>query len=185
MCCQMCTSVPSGRRVHLFFLRGQQNVHILQYSKFTEDANWNKRKWHYNQNKDLSGKWYCQTLITFRIISSEMKISLLILSWCSSCLNIQRIGMQYTDQLFWKLLFWFTKKKISYICGKINLYRWFIAILLHFHYFISLETANTQKSEVFLLRISLGNVNASVVTCRYPQIYNFSFRKEFLETLCI
>ena len=50
-------------------------------------------------------------------------------------------------------------------------------------YFISLETANTQKSEVFLLRISLGNVNASVVTCRYPQIYNFSFRKEFLETL--
>ena len=59
-----------------------------------------------------------------------------------------------------------------------------ITILLHFHYFISLETANTQKSEVFLLRISSGNVNASVVTCQYPQIYNFSFRKEFLETLC-
>ena len=54
-----------------------------------------------------------------------------------------------------------------------------ITILLHFHYFISLETANTQKSEVFLLRISLGNVNALVVTCRY-----FSLRKEFLETLC-
>ena len=31
--------------------------------------------------------------------------------------------------------------------------------------FISLETANTQKSEVFLLRISSGNVNASVVNC--------------------
>ena len=60
----------------------------------------------------------------------------------------------------------------------------FITILLHFHYFISLETANTQKSEVFLLRISSGNVNASVVTCWYPQIYNFSFRKVFLETLC-
>ena len=60
----------------------------------------------------------------------------------------------------------------------------FIAILLEIQYFISLETANTQKSEVFLLRIFLGNVNASVVTCRYPQIYNFSFRKEFLETLC-
>ena len=57
----------------------------------------------------------------------------------------------------------------------------FITILLRFHYFISLETANTQKSEVFLLRISSGNVNASVVTCQYPQIYNFSFRKEFLE----
>ena len=60
----------------------------------------------------------------------------------------------------------------------------FIIILLHFHYFISLETANTQKSEVLFLKISSGNVNASVVTCQYPQIYNFSFRKEFLETLC-
>ena len=59
-----------------------------------------------------------------------------------------------------------------------------VTILLHFHCFISLETANTQKSEAFLLRISLGNVNASVVTSRYPQIYNFSFRKDFLETLC-
>ena len=57
----------------------------------------------------------------------------------------------------------------------------FITILLNFYYFISLEIASTQKSEVLLLRISLGNVNASVVTCRYPQIYNFSFRKEFLE----
>ena len=38
-----------------------------------------------------------------------------------------------------------------------------------FHF---LEIANTQKSEVFLLRISSGNVNASVVvTCQYPQIY--------------
>ena len=60
----------------------------------------------------------------------------------------------------------------------------FITILLHFHYFISLETANTLKSEVFLLRISSGDLNASVVICWYPQIYNFSFRKEFLETLC-
>ena len=59
----------------------------------------------------------------------------------------------------------------------------FITILLHFHYFISLETANTQKSQVFLLRISLEIHNASVVTCQYPQIYNFNFRKEFLETL--
>ena len=59
----------------------------------------------------------------------------------------------------------------------------FITILLHFHNSISLGTASTQKSEVFLLGISLGNVNASVVTCRYPQICNFSFRKEVLESL--
>ena len=41
----------------------------------------------------------------------------------------------------------------------------FITTLLHLHYLICLETANTQKSAVFLLRISLGNVNASVATC--------------------
>ena len=57
----------------------------------------------------------------------------------------------------------------------------FITISLNFHYLIFLETANIQKSEVLLLRISLGNVNASVVACRYPEIYIFSFRKEFLE----
>ena len=60
----------------------------------------------------------------------------------------------------------------------------FIAILLDFNYVISLETASTQKSEVCLLKISSENVNASVVTCRYTQIYNFCLRKEFLETLC-
>ena len=48
-----------------------------------------------------------------------------------------------------------------------------------FHFF-----RNRKKSEAFLLRISLGNVNGLVVTCRYPKVYNFSFRKEFLETLC-
>ena len=34
-----------------------------------------------------------------------------------------------------------------------------ITILLHFHYFISAETAKTQTVEVFVLKISLGNVN--------------------------
>ena len=60
----------------------------------------------------------------------------------------------------------------------------FITMLLHFHYFVSLEAANTQKNEVFLLRTFSGNVNASVATGWYPQICIFSFRKEFLETLC-
>ena len=48
----------------------------------------------------------------------------------------------------------------------------FITILLHFHYFFSLETANTQKSGMFLLRIFSGHLIVSVVTCQYPQIYN-------------
>ena len=39
-------------------------------------------------------------------------------------------------------------------------------------FFFSLETANTQKSEAFLLTISSGNVNASGVnTGQYTQIY--------------
>ena len=42
-------------------------------------------------------------------------------------------------------------------------------ILLHFHYFTSLEMSNTQKSEVFLLRIYSGNVNVSVITGQYPK----------------
>ena len=56
----------------------------------------------------------------------------------------------------------------------------FITILQRFHYFISLDKANTQKNQVFLLRIFLRNVNASVVTCQYPQIYNSIFRKGFV-----
>ena len=45
-------------------------------------------------------------------------------------------------------------------------------MLLHFHYFISLETATTQKIKVLLLWISSGNGNASgVVICWYPQIF--------------
>ena len=63
-----------------------------------------------------------------------------------------------------------TKFFLRFVEG-INLYGGEICIttisLFHF-----LEIANTQKSEVFLLRISSGNVNASVVaTCQYPQIY--------------
>ena len=52
------------------------------------------------------------------------------------------------------------------------------------HYFISLEIANTQKRDNVLLRNSSWNLNASVSTCKYPQIYNFSFRKDILETPC-
>ena len=69
--------------------------------------------------------------------------------------------------------------RVKNICGS-NIYYYITTI----HYFISSETANTQKSEVFLLRISSGNLNASVVICRYPQIYNFNFRNEFLESHC-
>ena len=61
-----------------------------------------------------------------------------------------------------------------------NIYYYITALSL-FHFF---RTVNTQKNEVFLLGISSENVDAAVVTHQYPQIYNFSFRKEFLETFC-
>ena len=38
-----------------------------------------------------------------------------------------------------------------------------ITILLHFHYFIFAETAKTQTVEVFVLKISLGNVNEQLL----------------------
>ena len=38
-------------------------------------------------------------------------------------------------------------------------------LLLHFHYFIYLEKATTQKSKVLLLWISSGNGDASGVIC--------------------
>ena len=42
--------------------------------------------------------------------------------------------------------------------GQLVVTKNFLTITLHFHYFSSLETANTQKSKVFLLRVSLGNL---------------------------
>ena len=91
---------------------------------------------------------------------------------------------KFAKMLWWQILFLhFWQGKLLWM--ELKIYGGVIfTILLHFHYFISLETTNTQKLQVFLLRISSGNVNASVVTCRHPQIYNFSFRKEFSETLC-
>ena len=101
------------------------------------------------------------------------------------------LPLQWGDLIAKILPKFYGDKIFSYICGRINFYRWnqkcmgsniyyYITTL----YLISLETANTQKSEVFLLRILSGNVNESLAICRYLQIYNLSFRKEFLETLC-
>ena len=85
--------------------------------------------------------------------------------------------MKICQNLWWQKIFlhlW--QDKPLWLELKTNAGVIFITTLLHFHYFISLETANTQKDEVFLLRISSGNVNASFVTSQYPQIYDFSFR---------
>ena len=76
----MCTFAPSGRIVYLFLMRGQQNVHTRHHSKFTEDANKNKQKWRYCQSKNFSGTSdTIKHLKTFRIISNEIPVLLLIL----------------------------------------------------------------------------------------------------------
>ena len=91
---------------------------------------------------------------------------------------------KFVKGLWWKKSFlhlW--QDKPSWVELKTNGEVIFSTILLHFHYVISLQTANAKKSELFPLRISLENLNASGVTYWYPQIYNFCFRKKFLETL--
>ena len=98
----------------------------------------------------------------------------------------RRVGdliRKFAKNLWWQTFFLhFWRDKPLWVKLKTNGGVIFITILPYFHDLISLETANTQKCEVFLLKISLGNVNASAVTCKL-EIYNFSFRKEFLETL--
>ena len=67
-------------------------------------------------------------------------------------------------------------------CGS-NIYYYVTALSL-IHFFRNSQHPEKWNVSFKNFLISLGNVNASVLTCRYPQIYNFSFRKEFLETLC-
>ena len=64
-----------------------------------------------------------------------------------------------------------------YYITTLSLFHFFLFFFFMYiiFYFISLETAKTQKS---------GNVNGSVFNFQYSQIYNFSCRKEFLETIC-
>ena len=182
-------------------------MHLWQHSKFTEDANLNERKWHYSQNNtlrtvDIIFINKLQFLIFFIFLIYETQSSAWIIcfqiipyqiwkwfvcTWLFLPLTFQWGGliwkfakMFWSQNFFW--LLWLDKPLSVEL--KTNQGVIFITILLSFHYFISLEIANTQKSEVLLWSICLGNVNVSIVTCWYPQIYNFSFRKEFLEILC-
>ena len=67
---------------------------------------------------------------------------------------------------------------VKIICGGVI---FIITTISLFHFFRTLETANTQKSEMFLLRISSGNVNVSVVvTCQYPHFIKKLPKKNFI-----
>ena len=94
------------------------------------------------------------------------------------------LPLQWGDLIwkFAKLLWWqnfflhLWQDKPLWVELKINGGVIFMTILIDFHYFICLETTNTQKSGIFLLRISSRKL--------LFKIYIFSFRQEFLETLC-
>ena len=59
-------------------------------AKFTEETNWKKWEWHYIAKIRIwVEKDNFKHLKAFGIISSEMPILLLILSWYFSCLHIQ------------------------------------------------------------------------------------------------
>ena len=86
-------------------------------------------------------------------------------------------GFNFAKILWWQFFFLYLwQDKPLWVELKTDAGVILITILLHFHYFISLEKSNTQKSEVFLLRISLENVNASAVTYRYLISSNFQFQ---------
>ena len=104
----------SARRVHLFPQEKQCTSSSRGYSKMcTSGIIGNSQRMLTEINKrGAIAKiriWVesdaVKHLKAFRIISSKMKISLLILSWWNfSCLRIQRIDIQYTDQSFWKIM---------------------------------------------------------------------------------
>ena len=92
-------NIMTDKGFNLFYECAARCVHLFQQEEECTSFSWVTVKCTYLV------KWYCETLKAFRIISSEMKISLLILSWwCSSFLHIQRIGIQYAGQLFWKII---------------------------------------------------------------------------------
>ena len=118
MCCQMFTYVPSGWREHIFFLRGQKNIQTRHYSKFTDNANWNKNdaiaKGNFSGTSDS-----VRHLMTFRIISNEMTILLLFLCrWYFSCLFIysqKRFNIYFHEQMFFYI---FVARWIFWPCGR-------------------------------------------------------------------
>ena len=128
----------------------------------------------------------CYSLLNMKEINCTWFLLPLQLQWGERRGGECDLVWQFAKILWWQTFFLnFCQDKLLWVELKINGGVIIITILLHFHYSISLETANTQKSELFLLRISLGTVNASVATWLADiQIYNISFRKEFLDTLC-
>ena len=103
----------AARCVHLFPQEKECTSSFWGYSKmytFGSTSNSQRMLAEINESGTIakiriiySEKWYCQTLNAFRIISTKMKISLLIIIlWCCSSLHIQTIGIQIQISCFEK-----------------------------------------------------------------------------------
>ena len=130
----MCISVPSGRRVHLFFIGAQKNIDSWHHRKFTDrqGTKWNKQKCCCCQSKNFSRtRDTIRHLKTFRVISNEMPVLLLILCWCYfSCLKmysekflmltfmskcfLKSLWQRETQlSIFWKIIAWTVKFSLT------------------------------------------------------------------------
>ena len=116
-----------------------------------------------------------------------MKIWLVILSWwCFSCLHIQRIGIQHTDQLYASMLFLtkyesnfvelgfcsrshYSDKIFSYICGRIIFYGWTYKYMRSniYHYITTLSLFNFLRNS------------------QHPKKWSVSFNNFFRKRECI
>ena len=75
MCCQMCTYVPSGGRVHLFFFRGQWNVPMVLLVHLAPMVLLPKQEVQWKKKDTV------RYLKTFRIVSNETPASSLRPCW--------------------------------------------------------------------------------------------------------
>ena len=105
----------------------------------------------------------CPTISVSMLFLTKYESNLIVHGFCPPPITMRWLNLKICQNLV------VTKSFLTFVGGVKNIWGiMFITVLLHFHYFIS----------------SLGNVNASVVICQYPKIYNFSFRKFFWEILC-
>ena len=117
-----------------FLPGGTVNIHSWHHSKFTDrqSTNWNKQKYCCCQSKNFSrARDTIKHLKTFRVISNEMPVLLLILCWCYfSCLKmysekflmltfmskcfLKSLWQRETQlSIFWKIIAWTVKFSLT------------------------------------------------------------------------
>ena len=156
----------TGKRFSLFDECAARCVHLFPQEEqctsfnwgdpkmYTESAKWNKRMWHYSQNKDLS--W---------ILIQGYKLGDLI--W-----KIAKILW------WWNFFLHLRQDKPLQVQLKTNEGVIFISILLRFHCFISFETPRNMK---YFFQ-EFHQLLVECTSCKLPISSNLQF--QFQERLC-